>query len=496
MNISIKEKILPNFYDMWRACKNPNILNIVCKGGRNSSKSTTISIRLIFNRMKYNSHALVIRKIDKTIRRSCREQLIWAINHLNVQDYWDYSNTPSGDMTLTYIPTQTKIFFEGANNPEKIKSYKTSDKPITDVWFEELAEFKTEEEITVITNSILRAGLSDDLYYKFFYSYNPPKRKQSWLNKKYESSLIANHTYIHHSTYLDNPFVSNFFSLEAEHVKKTNKRLYDWDYLGKPIGSGIVPFNNLEFRKITDEEINSFDNIKQGNDWGYATDPNAFVRWHYDKTRRKIYAIDEIYQVKLSNKELSEILIRRGYNKYVTIADSSEPKSIDELKSYECHFIGAKKGAGSVEYGEKWLDELEAIVIDPERTPNIAKEFENIDYQVDKEGNTIAKLEDKNNHCITGDTIINTVDGDFEIENLVNKTGLVYCYNEKTKKSTISEFNQVRCTNENAEIYQIELEDGRIIKATDYHPILTKNGWKLLKDLTENDLIVDISQSI
>jgi PBSX family phage terminase large subunit len=402
MDIKISEKILPNFYDMWRECKNPNRLNIVCKGGRNSSKSTTISIRLIFNRMKYNSHALVIRKIDKTLRRSCREQLIWAINHLQVNQYWEYSQTPTGDMTLTYIPTQTKIFFEGANNPEKIKSYKTSDKPITDLWYEELAEFKTEEEIQVINNSILRAGLPDGLYYKFFYSYNPPKRKQSWLNKKYESAIIPDHTYVHHSTYLDNPYVSNFFKMEAEHIKQVNKRLYDWDYLGMPIGSGVVPFNNLQFRKITDEEIQTFDNIRQGNDWGYATDPNAFVRWHYDKTRRTIYAIDEIYQVKMSNRELADILTNKGYNKTQTIADSAEPKSIDELKQYGCYFIGAKKGQGSVEYGEKWLDELEAIVIDPNRTPNIAMEFENIDYMTDKDGNTIPRLEDKNNHIIDG----------------------------------------------------------------------------------------------
>ncbi|KHF30155.1 Phage terminase large subunit [Anoxybacillus sp. BCO1] len=61
---------------------------------------------------------------------------------------------------------------------------------------------------------------------------------------------------------------------------------------------------------------------------------------------------------------------------------------------------GAKKGPGSVEYGEKWLDDLEAIVIDPKRTPNIAREFESIDYQVDADGNPKPKLEDKNNHTI------------------------------------------------------------------------------------------------
>ena len=62
--------------------------------------------------------------------------------------------------------------------------------------------------------------------------------------------------------------------------------------------------------------------------------------------------------------------------------------------------ICAKKGPGSVEFGEKWLDDLEAIVIDPRRTPNAAKEFENIDYQTDKDGNLKPRLEDKDNHII------------------------------------------------------------------------------------------------
>lgn len=59
-----------------------------------------------------------------------------------------------------------------------------------------------------------------------------------------------------------------------------------------------------------------------------------------------------------------------------------------------------KKGPDSVEYGEKWLDDLDFICIDPKRTPNIAKEFENIDYQTDKDGNPKARLEDKDNHTL------------------------------------------------------------------------------------------------
>ena len=111
--------------------------------------------------------------------------------------------------------------------------------------------------------------------------------------------------------------------------------------------------------------------------------------------------MDEIYGVKLFNRELAEKLKKRNYDKTLTTADSAEPKSIAEMKNeHSCNFKGAKKGPGSVEYGETWLDDLEEIVIDAKRTPNVAREFENIDYETDKDGNPKAKLEDKDNHTI------------------------------------------------------------------------------------------------
>ena len=79
-----------------------------------------------------------------------------------------------------------------------------------------------------------------------------------------------------------------------------------------------------------------------------------------------------------------------------------EPKSIAELRGdfNIPNVYGVKKGPDSVEFGERWLDDLDFICIDPKRTPNIAREFENIDYQVDRDGNAKPRLEDKDNHTI------------------------------------------------------------------------------------------------
>lgn len=397
--IKLSNIVTPAFRSFWQASNSRKYLRHVCKGGRGSAKSTHIALKIIVDMMRYPVTALCVRKVARTLEESVFEQLKEAIDMLGVTEYWREVKNP---LQLVYLPRGNKIIFRGADDPLKIKSIKVAKFPIAFLWIEELAEFKTEDEVSTIENSVLRSELPDGLFYAFYYSYNPPKRKQSWVNKKYETQFIPANTFVHHSTYLANPHISAAFVEEAEHVKVTKPQKYEWEYLGKAIGSGIVPFDNLTFRRITDDEIKRFDNIRQGIDWGYGVDPFAFVRWHYDKTRRRIYAIDEIYGVKIHNREAAELIKSKGYNDVMIIADSEEPKSIDEMRQYGIRIKGARKGAGSVEYGEKWLDDLEEIVIDPQRTPNTAREFENIDYLTDSDGNPRAKLEDRDNHTIDG----------------------------------------------------------------------------------------------
>jgi PBSX family phage terminase large subunit len=372
-------------------------ITIVMKGGRNSGKSTTASIWIIKQLMQKPINALVVRKVGNTLHDSVFEQLKEAIEILGVADKWQIRISP---MSLKYTETGTRIIFRGADKPEKIKSIKTSKYPIAILWVEELAEFRSEEEVSVIVNSVIRAELGAGLKYTIIFTYNPPKRKQNWVNKKYNTQFISSKVFVHHSTYLDNPYVSHAFIIEAEEAKQKTPHKYKWIYLGEPIGGGVIPFENLTFRTILSEEIAIADNIKQGIDWGYAADAFAFVRWYYDRTRRRLYALDEHYGVKLSNASVAMWIKSAGYNHDLTVADSAEPKSIDELRTYGINITGAKKGPGSVESGEKWLDELEEIIIDYARTPNIAREFESIDYQVDKDGNVKSKLEDFDNHTI------------------------------------------------------------------------------------------------
>ena len=397
----ISELIPKPFHPTWRAALDPNILNVVEKGGRGSGKSSDIAIIISQLLMRFPVNAVGIRYVDNTLEQSIFEQMKWAIEIQGVSHLFKVNKSP---MRITYLPRGNYMIFRGAQNPERLKSLKDARFPFAIGWIEELAEFKNEDEVTTITNSLLRGELDDGLFYKFFFSYNPPKRKQSWVNKKYETSFQPEHTFVHHTDYRDNPYISKAFIQEAESTKQRNEKRYEWEYLGKAIGSGVVPFDNLQVTagSITDEMAANFDNIRSAVDFGYATDPLAFVRWHYDKKRNGIYAIDEYYGQKISNRELAKWLNNKGYQSDVIFADSAEPKSIAELRSEHGikRITGVKKGPDSVEYGEQWLDDLDFICIDPLRTPNLAREFENIDYQTDRDGNPKPRLEDKDNHTI------------------------------------------------------------------------------------------------
>ena len=237
--------------------------------------------------------------------------------------------------------------------------------------------------------------------YEVFYSYNPPKMIASWVNA--ESLVIREDRLVHSSTYLDVPkeWLGEQFFIEAETLKANNELAYRNEYLGEATGTGGAVFTNITLREITDEEISHFDNIADGIDFGYAVDPVSYGQNHLDNTRHKLYIFNEIYKVGMSNKVLWEEIKKVKIGHSNITADSAEPKSIDELNSLgKIRVVGAKKGPDSIEFGIRWLQNLNEIIIDPVRCPNTAKEFTLYEYEKDKYGNFKSKYPNCNNHSI------------------------------------------------------------------------------------------------
>jgi PBSX family phage terminase large subunit len=340
-----------------------------------------------------NANAVVLRKVKDTLKDSVFEQLCWAIEALGVTDKWEI---PEAKLVLTYLPTGQKILFRGADKPKKIKSIKFSKGYTKYIWYEELDEFAGMEEVRMINQSLMRGGEE----FKVFYSYNPPKSKNNWVNT--EKLLTRPDRLVHHSNYLSVPeeWLGKIFITEAKHLKDTKPKSYEHEYLGEVTGTGGEVFDNVKIRSITDEEIESFENIKRGADFGYAIDPFSYVEAHYDRKRKRLYIYHELYKVGLSNTQaIAHIKEQNKLNDFL-IADSAEPKSIHEFRQHGLRVKAAKKGPDSIEYGIKFLQDLEEIIIDDIRCPETAREFLTYELEKDANGNFKAKYPDVNNHSI------------------------------------------------------------------------------------------------
>lgn len=393
MNLS--SIIAPSFYEVHKYLKQNKYTHYWLAGGRASTKSSFISIELILGMMLHpEANAVVLRKISNTLKDSVFNQLLWAIEKLGVEQYWTITKSP---LELTYIPYGNKILFRGSDDPQKLKSTKFRKGYCRYIWYEEVSEFFGMEEIRNINQTLMRGGN----IFSVFYSYNPPKSVNNWVNA--EALEVRDDKLFHKSTYLTVPreWLGEMFFIEANHLKQTNELAYRNEYLGEATGTGGAVFTNLTIREITDDEIKKFDKIYDGLDFGYAVDPACYVQVYFDKTRKKLYIFSEVYQVELSNERLWEKIIEKKISRATITADSAEPKSIDKLNSLGKIYVkGAKKGPDSVEFGIRWLQDLEEIVIDNKRCPNTAREFGMYEYERDKYGEFKSKYPDANNHSI------------------------------------------------------------------------------------------------
>lgn len=390
----IEKLIAPAFKKVFEDLVKEKHTHYWLKGGRGSTKSSFISIQIINGIMAdKNANCVALRKVGQNLKDSVYEQLQWAISALGVDNLWQGKVSP---LELIYIPTGQRIIFRGADKPKKIKSTKFRKGYCKYLWYEEVDEFNGMSEIRTINQSLMRGGDK----FVVFYSFNPPKSQRNWTN--IEMTEEREDKLVHHSTYLGVPkeWLGEQFIVEAEHLKNVNYESYAHEYLGEVTGTGGEVFTNITIRTISDEEIRMFDCIARGIDWGYASDPFTYTVNHYDRKRRRLYIFYEIYKVGLSNKKAYELIKQENKNNKIVVCDSAEPKSIAEMNSYGLRVIGAKKGPDSVEYGIKWLQDLEEIVIDPVRCPNTTREFNGYELEKDKYGEFKADFPDKNNHTI------------------------------------------------------------------------------------------------
>ncbi|MDD3410285.1 MAG: PBSX family phage terminase large subunit [Eubacteriales bacterium] len=360
-------------------------------GGRGSCKSSFASIEIARGIMRApQANAIIYRKVADTLRDSVYAQMVWALDQLGVLPWWQCKISP---MELVYKPTGQRVIFRGADDPQKSKGIKLKSGYFRYLWFEELTEFAGMEDVRTIKASVIRGGEAVTLY-----TYNPPMSAANWVNK--EALARPEGRLTHQSSYLQVPpeWLGRSFMANAEALKAANERAYRHMYLGEVTGTGGQVFDNLKLRAIKPEEWQGL-HTYSGLDFGFATDPDTYVRCAYSRKRRRLYIVNEFAATGQLLDALGKQLTGRCGRDVIT-ADNEDPRSISQLRAHGVRVIAAKKGKDSVDHGMKWLQTLAEIVIDPSKCPFSAKEFAAYEYDRDKSGNVLPRYPDKNNHSI------------------------------------------------------------------------------------------------
>lgn len=397
--IRISDLIAQVFWPVHRDIQKRGHEEYWLNGGRGSTKSSFISLEIIMGIVRTpDANAIIYRKVAATLRESVYEQMIWAIDMLGWHDFFEYRLSP---LEIRYKPTGQRIMFRGADDPGKSKSLKLSKGYFGFLWFEEVTEFYSISELRTIKASVIR-GTPRDSVAMTFVSYNPPQSARNWVNAEARKTVAGR--YVHKSNYLDIPpeWLGKDFISAAEKLKESDGNAYRHMYLGEITGTGGNVFERLTIRDIPDDEINTFGNIYSGIDWGWFPDPFHFVRCSYDPARSRLWIYDEYRTVRTANADVFRHLVE---HKHLTadeevIADSQEQKSVSDMRSYGMRCVGATKGPGSVRAGMKWLQSLREIIIDPRRCPETAKEFQEYEYEMDRDGNFVDSYPDEKNHSI------------------------------------------------------------------------------------------------
>ena len=362
-------------------------------GGSSSGKSFFLAQRCVYDMLRGGHNYLCIRKVARYIRKSIFNEITKAIASFGVKELVQVN---SSDMVITF-PGGWQILFAGLDDVEKIKSITPAKSVITDIWIEEATEASYDDVAQLRKRLRGRAQVSK----RIILSFNPVY-KTHWIYEEYFRGHWADNDTEYKSedgrlsilktTYKDNNHLSAEDIAELETEKdpyyKDVYTLGNWGVLGDVI------FTNWHTEDLQGREFEDYCN---GVDFGYAKDPAAIVRCHLDERRNKLYITDAEYLLKATNDILAATVKRIcGFD--TVMCDEAEPKSIQELRNYGVSAIPAPKGKDSINFGIQYLRKLE-IIVDKSLT-ELINELTVYQWQQDKDGNTLPKPVDKDNHCI------------------------------------------------------------------------------------------------
>lgn len=375
LRISFKKRFFNECY--LETLKNTSRL-LLFYGGAGSGKSVWAIQRQVILYLKSPEprKCLVVRKVGSTIRESVFAEFKKILSSFHILDLCKVSES---NFTIT-LPNKAQFIFKALDDPEKIKSISGID----DIMIEEATELTLDDFSQL--NLRLRSRKPNNQIVMMF----NPVSKMNWIYKEFfkdNPDLTEKDATIIHTTYKDNRFLPQSYINSLHAMMASNPTYYRIYALGEFASLGKLIFTNWH-----EEEFDIYDLMNKGYharfglDFGFSADPTAFIGFFVDKPNKTLYFFDELYRRGMTNEDIAAWLFERGYAKEPITADSSEPKSILEIKRNGIRRIqGALKGNDSVSWGINFAQGWK-FVVHP-RCEHFIEELENYEYQKDKKTN-------------------------------------------------------------------------------------------------------------
>ena len=353
-------------------------------GSAGSAKSYFITQKLIIRCCNEKIKVLVCRRTATTIRNTCFSLFKDIIAKWKLTPYIKIRES---DFNIKF-PNGSEIIFIGLDEETKLLSLND----IGCIFIEEA--FEVPKNIVEQLNLRLRGKTKNQ---QIIMAFNPIS-KHHWLYDFCEVNPPTSFTFIH-STFRDNPFLNAEYIAELEelYIRNPQKARVFCDGEWGIDADGLV-FQNWKVEDFNHAEIKG--QLMIGLDFGFVNDISAIVASILDEENGRIYVFKEWGATGKTNADLVKAITALGFNKSTIIADSAEPKSIEEIKRAGINKIRAcKKGPDSIMHGIQKLQNYQ-IIVHPSCTGIIA-ELENYTWQKDKSTDVyINKPIDDWNHYI------------------------------------------------------------------------------------------------
>lgn len=362
-------------------------------GGSSSGKSYAIlGQRTVRDLLRGGRNYLICRKTGRTIRGSCYNEIVKAISRMDLSEQFQCNKS---DMVITCKANGYQVVFAGLDDVEKVKSITPQTGVFTDILIEEATEvdYGDYKQLT----KRLRGG--DSAVGKRMVLLFNPVLQEHWIYKEFfagrwndaENEYSAPDLFILRTTYKDNRYLTQEDRDKLEN--ETDKYYYEVYTLGRWGVLGKLIYTNWEIRDLSERAARDA-SCRNGLDFGFWPDPNAFVRVGYDRKAREVFIYREAGGNNQDAEQMANML-RPIVHREVVRCDV-DPFRINELCQRGITAVPAVKGPGSVSYGVEWL-QRQKIYVDPSCASVIA-ELRTYKYREDRDGNILPEPVDRDNH--------------------------------------------------------------------------------------------------